>query len=166
MIVTQCGPWNIYPTLHNFGLVLWLFLLPYGDVECCIDPPFYLALFPSFPCLCFSKHSTRWLCGSLLSIKDWLWGIFFYLWKSVAYLLEKVFTWFSLFLFNFFFFWGELYGAEVLYQEAHSIFYVSIDSSWNLHTLWGVFDLAFLDFPNCKNAHEPDYQEKLQKRAV
>lgn len=53
-MVTWCGPGNIYQTFHDFGLVLWLFFLPCGDVECCIDPPFCQAVLASFHCLCFS----------------------------------------------------------------------------------------------------------------
>lgn len=160
-MVTHSGPWNIYQTFHDFGLVLWLSLLPHRDVECCIDPPFCLALFPSFHCVCFSKRCIRWLGGSLLNMKDWLWRIFFYLPKSIAFLLKLIIIFqpdgFLYFCLIFFFFRGIVWGGSFIPRGTQHILY------WH----WRLLKLAdaLTDFPSYKNAHETDHLEKLKEKS-
>lgn len=82
-----------------------------------------------------------------LVVLCWTWGlamenfllsskIHFISFKISYYLLTRGF---SLFLFNFFSFLEGLYGVGILYQEAHSIFYIGLDSSWNLLLLSLIF---------------------------
>lgn len=111
---------------------------------------FCLAIFPSFPSLSiFLEHCTKWLGCSLLNMKDWLSGIFFYLLKSIGFLKKlDIPFWLDGFyvLFNFFL----LVGRNVSHWEVHSIsilvltalkhmctFGVSLFLSLLIFLLWG-----------------------------
>lgn len=127
---------------------------------------FCLAIFPSFPSLSvFLEHCTKWLGCSLLNMKDWLSGIFFYLLKSIGFLKKlDIPFWLDGFyvLFNFFL----LVGRNMSHWEVHSISILVLTVLKHMCTFGVPLFLSLLIFLLWGSAYEPGHVLQLKRKNI
>lgn len=169
-MVTWCGPGNIYQTFHDFGLVLWLFFLPCGDVECCIDPPFCQAVLASFHCLCFSGTVYQMAWWFFAEHKELALGNFLLYPKihcvslKIRYSLPTGWV-FS--IFNVFPFFCGVVVWVMFYTKRHTIYSFFVLSPVETCThIFGVsLAVALIDFPSDENACDLVHLETLKEKS-